>query len=217
MSRARQIAIRGLLLATAPLFMCSSLYAEPPTPIHPAEAVAETEVITFHPANPGGDARKGDCWSESDAIDRPGAWRCAVDNMIYDPCFSDPAPGGNLICGADPARGQKGFVLQPIKPLPKPRSDYSSDPIPWMVKLADGSVCALTTGASSQVDGKDLPYECSDSRECSDDGKCPYLTGITTEFKHDKVWRIEKFAFRSSDGHVKRLKRETIAIVTVWK
>lgn len=198
------------------LFVSSSLDAEPLT-THPVEAITATEVITYQPTNPGGEARKGYCWSASNAIDRPGAWRCIVDNAIYDPCFSDPTLGSSVICGADPARGPRGFILDLIKPLPKPRGDYLADPILWMAKLADGSICELTTGTASWVNGKVLPYECSDSRECSDDGKCSYLTGITTDFKHGTVWRVEKIAFRSTNGRTKQIKRESIAIVKAWK
>src|SRR5215831_8642310 len=54
----------------------------------PPSAVPATQVITFRPAVPTGKRRSGDCWTESIAVDRPEAWRCAAGNAIYDPCFT---------------------------------------------------------------------------------------------------------------------------------
>ena len=209
--------IKLLVFAAAASLILSAPRTDIASANSSAETIEATKVVVFHPAIPKGPAHKGYCWTESDAIDRAGAWRCMVGDLIYDPCLSDPRISNGVICGADPARGQLGFVLELTKPLPAPRADYLPDPIPWLVKLADGSICELATGTSAQVDGKDVPYECSDARDCTDDGECPYLTGITTEFKHAKVWRVDKVAFQSSKGVIKLLKRKSVRIAAIWK
>ena len=178
-------------------------------------AVQATQVITFLPAVPKGRRRSGDCWTESAAVDRPAAWRCAAGNEIYDPCFTVAGLKDAVVCGADPARRTAGFVLTLTKPLPARATSQVAEPLPWMLKLADGSVCELTTGTAAQVDGQDVPYECSDSRRCDDD--CPYLTGVTTNVSRATVWRADKVAFRSTRGRVKLLKRTSLAVVAVWQ
>ena len=175
-----------------------------------------TRVITFHPAVPAGQHRAGDCWTESAAVDRAEAWRCVADNEIYDPCFAVAELKEAVVCGADPARNLPGFVLTLTKPLPTRSMPHLAAPLPWMLKLADGSVCELITGTSAQVDGRDVPYECSDSRACTDD-RCPYLTGVTTHLQRAAVWKADKVTFRSSRGTVKLLKRQSVAVVVLWQ
>jgi hypothetical protein len=178
-------------------------------------AAQATQVITFRPALPTVRRRGGDCWTESAAVDRPEAWRCAAGNDIYDPCFSLAELKGAVVCGADPARHRRGFALALTKPLPTRSPSQVAEPLPWMLQLADGSICELTTGTSAQVDGQDVPYECSDSRRCTDD--CPYLTGVTSNLSRAAVWTADKVAFRSSRRGVKLLKRTSVAVVTAWQ
>lgn len=179
-------------------------------------AVQSTQVIRFRPAVPKAHRQAGECWTDSAAVDRAEAWRCVAGNEIYDPCFALAELKDAVVCGADPARRKPGFVLELAKPLPERSPSQLAEALPWMLKLADGSVCELTTGTSAQVDGQDVPYECSDSRPCSDD-RCAYLTGVTTNLKRGAPWRAEKVAFRSSRGEVKLLKRRSIAVVTAWQ
>ncbi len=178
-------------------------------------AVQATQVNTFRPAVPTGRRRSGECWTESAAVDRPEAWRCAAGNEIYDPCFAVAGLENAVVCGADPARRKTGFVLALIKPLPTRTPSQVVTPLPWLLKLADGSICELTTGTSAQIDGEDVPYECSDSHRCNDD--CPYLTGVTTKLSRGVVWKADKVTFRSSRGAVKLLKRASLAVLAVWQ
>ncbi len=172
--------------------------------------------MTFRPVVPPGQPHAGDCWTESAAVDRTEAWRCVADNDIYDPCFAVVELKDAVVCGADPARDLPGFVLTLTKPLPARSMPHVAAPLPWMLKLADGSVCELTTGTSTQVGGRDVPYECSDSHPCTDD-RCPYLTGVTTHLQRGAVWKADKVIFRSSRGRVKLLKRRSVAVVTLWQ
>ncbi len=181
----------------------------------PQRAVRSTQVITFRPALPSGRHRSGECWTESAAVDRPEAWRCVTGNEIYDPCFAVAELKDAVVCGTDPARHKAGFVLELTKPLPTRSPSEVTEPLPWMLSLADGSVCELTTGTSAQVHGQDVPYECSDSRPCTDD--CPYLTGVTTKLRRGTVWKADKLAFRSSRRGTKLLTRASVAVVTAWQ
>lgn len=182
-----------------------------------SSAVVATQVITFRPAVPAGPQQKGSCWTDSVAVDRPGAWRCMVGNSIYDPCFTNPELTDGVICDADPSSDKPGFVLKLTKPLPPPTSKRRPNPLPWLLKLADGSVCELSTGTIVSIGRHTIPYQCSDSAACREDGKCPYLTGLTDDLKSGKVWKAEKFAFRSSKGGARPMTHKWIPVVTVWK
>lgn len=81
--------------------------------------VRETSVTRFTPKIPVGDVREGTCWTESIAVPRHGAWRCAVGNGISDPCFVVPANHKQLVCDANPTLKTGGFLLKVTKPLPK--------------------------------------------------------------------------------------------------
>ena len=139
-----------------------------------------------------------------------------VGNEIYDPCFSNSGLTGAVICDANPAKGTSGFILKLTKPLPEPSSGAPVHPRPWLVKLADGSTCEIQTGTIAFVAGLDVPYGCSDSQKCNDNG-CPYMTGLTDKFKRGKVWMADKVAFGSSEKGLKLLSRKPVAATAVWK
>lgn len=176
----------------------------------------KTGVTVFRPSVPGGPSRSGECWTDSIAVFRPGGWRCMVGNEIYDPCFSNPGLPGAVICNANPAKDGAGFILKLTKPLPKPSSQEPAHPRPWLVKLADKTTCEIQTGTIALVAGLEVPYDCSDSQECSDNG-CPHMTGLTGKFKRGKVWMADKVTFKSSDKGLQLISRARVAVTAVWK
>jgi hypothetical protein len=178
--------------------------------------VQKTEVTIFQPALPSGPRRSGECWTDSIAVARSGVWRCILGNEIDDPCFTSPDLTGAVICGANPASGTPGFVMNLTKPLPKPSSNQTPQPRPWLVKLADGTTCEAATGTMAFVQGIVIPYNCSDSKKCSDSG-CPYMTGLAEHFKQGKVWIATKVAFGSSSKGLKLISRKRVTIAAVWK
>jgi hypothetical protein len=186
------------------------------TPAPSKYSLSATQVTDFAPAVPKGPRQKGHCWTDSIAVDRADAWRCMVDNSIYDPCFSNPKLKKAVVCDADPSQNKLGFVLNLTKPLPKRDSKPLPDKLPWLLKLADGSTCEVSTGTTAFVDGVTIPYGCSDSKECDDSG-CPYMTGVTENLKRGKVWIAEKVAFRTNDKGAEFIKREPMPVAMVWK
>jgi hypothetical protein len=177
----------------------------------------KTEVSVYQPAAvPQGPTQSGNCWTDSIAVARSGVWRCMVDNGIHDPCFSSRGLTDAVICDADPARNQAGFVLKLTKPLPKPSTDEPPDPRPWLVKLADGTICEIETGTTSMVNGTVIPYDCSDSRPCNDSG-CPFMTGLAEHFKRGKVWTATKITYSSSAKGMKQISRKRVGVGAVWK
>ena len=181
-----------------------------------AGPIEKTRVTVFQPPVPSGPSRRGKCWTDSIAVSRPGAWRCMAGNEIYDPCFSNSDLTSAVICDANPAKNSPGFILKLTKPLPEPSSHSPILPRPWLVKLADGSMCEIQTGTIAFVAGLEVPYGCSDSQKCNDN-RCPHMTGLTDKFKPGKVWIADKVAFGSSDKGLKLLGRQSVAVTAVWK
>ncbi len=182
-----------------------------------SEPARRTKVIVFQPSIPTEQARSGDCQTNSIAVSRPGVWRCIADNEIYDQCFENSKLRGSVICDSNPARGTTGFILRLNKPLPAPSKSSVADSLPWLMKLADGSICERETGTISSVNGEDVPYDCSDSKKGRDDGKCPYLTGLAANIKGGDIWRVDKIAYSVFGGQTTVLKHQHLMVESVWK
>jgi len=122
-------------------------------------AVTSTEVINYVPTEIPTETQSGSCWTNAIGLGREDAYRCMVDNQIYDPCFVvDEQP--TVVCGANPVTGETGFVLELTEPLPAP--DAGDVAMPWMIELADGTICGLMTGTIPVVDDRAAPYGCAD-------------------------------------------------------
>ncbi len=196
------------------LMVATPVFAQRTRP--PADS---TEDLNFRPTVPKGEPRSGYCWIVSSASTERGAWRCYVGDYIYDPCFETPRLSEAVICGANPATNESGFILQLTKPLPaaswhQPLSRYS----PWLLKLADGSVCERETGTADWYHGTPLLYGCSDSRCLFGDAPCPYEAELTDHVKHGRIWMAEKFVLkRSSTAKTILLKHEWVAVEEAWR
>ncbi len=105
----------------------------------------------------------GYCWTGSNQVPDPNAYRCFEGNQILDPCFASPFSKHvtTVACG-DPWTGV--LVLRLTKPLPAVTSGADVYPeAGWLLQLANGSRCQLADGATGSVDGIRVAYEC-DSR-----------------------------------------------------
>lgn len=185
-----------------------------------AAPVSKTQVIIYQPQVPSGPREKGSCWTTSIAVLRKGAWRCMVGNMIYDPCFSVSSLHSAVVCGADPATGQSGFVMELSKPLPASDLPAQVKPEPWLMQLADASVCEKMTGTLADVDGHAVPWGCNDSRATPRPGESEFYSGVLDNLKRGKVWMVEKVKYaptRDPAHPLKLLERETTAVRTVWE
>ncbi len=145
----------------AALFLCVAVAAFAVAPAAPS-----TKVVLFAPFGSGGlhagykvtSKVHGACWTGSIASQRPDAWRCMVANSIYDPCFSNAALT-TVACSNDPF--SKSIVLIALdKPIPTHERN-TGKPSAWALLLSNGARCFLATGATGEVGGLRLNYECS--------------------------------------------------------
>lgn len=105
----------------------------------------------------------GHCLGQSQRIKREDAWRCIVNNQVYDPCFVDPfASHQQVICPQSP---WEGFSLQidlssPVEPDKNSKLDMSRT-YPWALELATGEQCqAIDEGLF--FDKMPVRYLCND-------------------------------------------------------
>jgi len=186
-------------------------YAEP---VRPQMSVTQTSVIQFISAVPSGDIREGSCWTESIAVTRPGAWRCAVGNAISDPCFTVPANRAQLVCDADPALKTDGFVLKLSTPLPKP-SSREQKAEPWVFRLADNSICEAMTGTLPAVNGEPARWSCAIHVR---DQVRP--DGVVTAFTPGKIWLADKFpesAVGYGNGGAAKVEADKVPVEVIWE
>ncbi len=111
---------------------------------------------------------KGWCWTESDYLTRPDAFRCMFGNFIVDPCLSDPAGLRLVACEVPDAKGPDDvLVLHLTKPLPTrygSGAPASSKSPPFMLVLSDGTRCVPHGGTASIIAGEPQTYDCSGGR-----------------------------------------------------
>jgi len=87
MKTGRVLLILALAVGALALGACTGATATPTSGDGAAGSVAKTEVIAYQPGEPTGDPQEGECWTTSLILPREDAWRCMIENSIYDPCF----------------------------------------------------------------------------------------------------------------------------------
>lgn len=165
-------------------------------------AVTSTEVINYIPTEIPTETQSGSCFTSAIGLGREDAYRCMVDNQIYDPCFVvDEQP--TVVCGANPTTGETGFVLELTEPLPAP--DAGNVAMPWLIELADGTICGLMTGTIPGVDDRTAPYGCTDQTYLFDD------------FQQGEVWLAEQAKIGLGDDGFFIEESEIVPLKTVWQ
>jgi len=208
----------------------------------PAEEVVaaptggSTELITFDPAVPKGPSREGFCWGHSIALPRAGAWRCMIDNSIEDPCFARPDLFDAVICGANPATSDTGFLLKLTRPLPTQGSSPRGAS-PWIVELAIGqgqapgpyampppkTFCSRMTGTMAVVDGQPVPFSCWQAHVESRPKLGDTQFGLLDDFKPSRIWTVTEVTFAiepkpaPNQPPFKLISKTTVALEKVWE
>lgn len=214
-----------------------TISAFPAEEVVAAPSGGRTEVISFQPAVSNAPARQGSCWTSSIALPRAGVWRCMIGNGIEDPCFATPAVANAVICGANPATSDAGFLLKLTKPLPPPDAHTPSPPSPWMVQLAIGqgqvpgpyampppkTYCSRMTGTMAMVDGQPVPFSCWQAHVESQPKLGDTQFGLLDDFRPGKVWTVTEVTFAidpkpaPNQPPFKLIGKKTIALEKVWE
>ena len=207
-----------------------------PEPVAAPES-GHTEVLVFTPTVPNAPARDGYCWTPSIAVHRAGAWRCMSGNAISDPCFLTPQTSNAVICGANPATSDAGFLMRLTKPIPAVVPASSQQPAPWIVQLAVGqgpesgpyampprkTYCSPLTGTIPIVDGLALPYVCWEANVESKPKLGDTQVGLVADFNPAKVWTVTAISFvtnpkpGNNQPPFKLTERRIFALEKVWE
>ena len=141
------------------LMMLCATSVQAQMPVSPLTFTA-TKIVQFAPSLPSGGVRKGSCWTESIAVPRAGAWRCAVGNSDQRSVFHGPGESQAARLRRRPRAQADGFILKLTKPLPKvSHQDRKSEP--WIFQLADNSICEAMTGTLPAVNGEPARWSCA--------------------------------------------------------
>ena len=205
---------RLLAIAVALIFPVSISPAQAQAPVSQL-SMSETSIVHFVPSAPANDTREGFCWTPSiAAFTRRDACRCSVGNEIHDPCFRVPPIGDRLVCDADPALKKDGFLLKLTKPLPEP-SHVPRRMVPWILKLADGSICETMTGTLPAVNGQPARWSCAIHIR---DQVRP--TGVVTTLTPGKIWIADRYpesAIPTPGQASSKVDAEKVPVKMIWE
>jgi hypothetical protein len=178
-------------------------------------SMGNTIEVHFVPSAPANDTREGFCWARSIAAPaRHDGFRCTVDNGIHDPCFIVPPNHDRLVCGADPALKKDGFLLKLTRPLPK-TSKPSRKREPWILKLADGSICETMTGTLPSVNGQPARWSCAIHIR---DQVRP--AGVVTTLTPGKIWMADRYpesAIAAPGQAPGKVEAEKVPVKMIWE
>ena len=191
----------------------------------------------FTPAVPNAPQRQGYCWTPSIALRRAGAWRCMIGNAIEDPCFTTPEFSDAVICGANPATSDAGFLVRLTKPLPATSAVALPPSSPWIVELAIGqnqvpgpyampppkTFCSPITGTTAVVEGLAVPYQCWEANIESKPKLGDTQIGLLGDFNPGRVWTVTEIMFKANpktgpnQPPFELTGRKTIALERIWE
>lgn len=106
--------------------------------------------------------KRGTCLSQSQRIKRDDAWRCKVDDRMYDPCFVNPNGQLNsVICPESPWSGKSIEIeLATTLNMTGFAALDMSRTYPWAVELINGTQCQALSSAK-QFDDQPIHYQCN--------------------------------------------------------
>lgn len=144
-------------------------------------------------------AKPGYCWTTSGVEGGRDTWRCFLGNLIYDPCFSSTRHGDYVLCPYWPWNPSV-VQLRLARSLPTPSSFGRNPSLPWGIWTANGKRCVHYSGATTEIRGKPILYECRGGG---------YLAGLA--HRSQPTWTI---FYSRSDEPSARLQR--VGITDAW-
>ena len=102
-----------------------------------------------------------------------------------------------------------GYTLKLTKPVPK-TSQVTSQVEPWIIKLADGSICEAMTGTLPAVNGESARWSCAIHIR---DQIRP--VGVVTAVTPGKIWMADKFPESAIGAAAAR--PEKVPVKAIWE
>jgi hypothetical protein len=104
--------------------------------------------------------KDGSCleYSKSEPY-RQDAFKCVIDKIAYDPCFSNEAKD-KVVCHMNPL-SQDVFIINLKAPLPDVKSPVVlRTNWAWFLELEDGTICSPYTGSKPLINNTEAFYGC---------------------------------------------------------
>ena len=176
--------------------------------------ITATKVTVFKPEAVQTDTKRGFCWTNSIAVNRPDAWRCMIGNIIHDPCFALESQD-KVVCDANPIKNENGFLLKLTKPLPQKDRVKMQNVSAWIVELADGQICRPYTGSMPVIHRNNemmaMQYGCENTANGENSGL------VNRSIVPGKIWRAKKITYTLAGTELKNIKIQNVAIKKVWQ
>ncbi len=163
-----------------------AVYGEAVEAIDPGETteLPPTATNRFAPPTEGLATLGGVCETPSGIARRSGAWRCTVDEAVFDPCFVPEAGAGTVVvCGARPDGSGDPFILETGTPLGGSGEEDLRHP--WILLLDDGVECDRAVGIEPDEDGDTVSYLCANG------------TAIVGPLQQSGAWAALRFNSRT--------------------
>lgn len=154
--------------------------------------------------------KDGYCWVSSVAQPyRADAFRCMVDNSVYDPCFAGQT-AGFVVCQMNPLLQGNAFVIKLTKPLPQISPVQAKENWAWFIEFEDGTFCAPYTGTKPFVAGYDIYYGCKSNTP----GQTVVLLG---ELIKGDVWMAKKAVIAKNGATSTVVSQTDVRVKTIWQ
>jgi hypothetical protein len=168
-----------------------------------------TRVVRFVPPAALPDrVKSGDCQTSVAAGSRDDAFRCAVGDATYDPCFQT-AKAGHVLCDVDPRDPSKG-VLVASSPVASPHARAAGHRA-WFFELTDGTTCRPADGPPREADGLAEIYACKFALPGTADAVLGELDASTP------VWTIQQVVLNKKVEPPTIKSLLTATVKTVWQ
>ncbi|WP_131780902.1 hypothetical protein [Legionella gresilensis] len=133
----------------------------------------------------------GDCWQQSQRIKREDAWRCQVQNKIYDPCFVKQfGSHKQAICPQSPWNGVSVLLNLPTAVNNSQHITLDvSKAYPWAIELSTGEKCQALD-REEFYDNMPIRYHCNNQTELL--GHLQRCKSTWTILQRNKSNQIEK-------------------------
>lgn len=154
--------------------------------------------------------KSGRCWTNSVADPyREDAFRCIVENSVYDPCFLTNQKD-IVFCQMNPLK-ESSFLIKLTENLPAVKlPEKNQNNWAWFLKLHDGTYCSPYTGARPLV-GQNIAYYGCNS------GVKEETVVLLGELVKGNVWKATKATLTQENKKWQIKSSQEVKIDSVWQ
>lgn len=143
---------------------------------------------------------------------RKDAFRCSVDNLTYDPCFSN-FEKDKVVCQMNPQNDNDIFLINLQKKLPEIKTpEIIKNNWAWFIELEDGTICSPYTSDKPVIDNQTAFYGCKAKVK----GDLDVLIG---DLIIGDIWKVKRVIVKKDNqgiGWETKFSKE-VNLKTIWQ